>query len=85
MQLVRIFMSRQGLGLQLKAQLLSPATPRAEAFTSATLGRAPVLHLSDIYQFSLNAGLILGWGASFPTGHRTGAADRPRALPYYNY
>jgi len=69
------------VGIQLKAQLLSPVDGVGGGFYFSNYGvGSNVSGYSGIYQFSLNAGLILGLGQVLPEQvyHRS---YRPRARP----
>jgi hypothetical protein len=69
------------VGLQLKAQLLSPIDGAGGGFYASNYGGgADISGYSGIYQFSLNAGLIIGLGQVLPEQvfHRS---YRPRARP----
>ena len=75
------------LGLQLKAQLLSPVDAADGGFYFSNYGSGAGLSTySDIYQFSLSAGLIIGLGRVLPEPvvHRS-ARPRRRYYPYRNY
>jgi hypothetical protein len=75
------------VGLQLKAQLLSPVDAADGGFYFSNYGGGGgISTYSDIYQFSLNAGLIIGLGRILPEPvyhHRT-YRPRPRYYRYYN-
>jgi hypothetical protein len=74
------------LGLQLKAQLLSPVDATSGSFYFSNYGSgAGISGYSDIYQFSLNAGLIIGLGRILPEQvyHRPARRPRPRYYRYY--
>ena len=81
-----IYMSPR-FGLQLKAQLLAPvdATGGSYYYNGYNSG-GNVSTYSDIYQFSLSAGLIIGLGRVLPaqTYHRA-RSYRPRPRPYRYY
>ena len=69
------------VGLQLKAQLLSPVDGAGGGFYFSNYGAgSDISAYSSIYQFSLNAGLIIGLGQVLPEQvyHRS---YRPRARP----
>ena len=74
------------VGLQLKAQVLSPVDAVDGGFYFSNYGSGTGLSAySDIYQFSLSAGLIIGLGRVLPEPvyHRS-ARPRPRYYrPYY--
>lgn len=81
-----IYMSPR-FGLQLKAQLLAPVDATAGSYYYSNYGSGgSVSTYSDIYQFSLNAGLIIGLGRVLParTYHQT-RTYRPRPRPYRYY
>jgi hypothetical protein len=73
------------VGLQLKAQLLSPVDAVDGGFYFSNYGSGTgISTYSDIYQFSLSAGLIIGLGRVLPEPvyHRSG---RPRPRYHYRY
>jgi hypothetical protein len=75
------------VGLQLKAQLLSPVDAADGGFYFSNYGSgSSISTYSDIYQFSLNAGLIIGLGRILPEQvyHRRTYRPRPRYYRYYN-
>ena len=78
-----IYMSGR-FGLQLKAQLLAPVDATGGSYYYGYGG--DVSTYSDIYQFSLNAGLIIGLGRILPVQpvHR-GRSYRARPRPYRYY
>jgi hypothetical protein len=78
-----IYMSGR-FGLQLKAQLLAPVDATGGSYYYGYGG--DVSTYSDIYQFSLNAGLIIGLGRILPAQqvHR-GRSYRSRPRPYRYY
>jgi len=78
-----IYMSGR-FGLQLKAQLLAPVDATGGSYYYGYGG--DVSTYSDIYQFSLNAGLIIGLGRVLPAqqSHR-GRSYRARPRPYRYY
>ncbi|HTI09120.1 MAG TPA: outer membrane beta-barrel protein [Puia sp.] len=81
-----IYMSPR-FGLQLKAQLLAPVDATEGGYYYSNYGSGGgISTYSDIYQFSLNAGLIIGLGRVLParTYHRT-RSYRPRPRPYRYY
>jgi hypothetical protein len=75
------------IGFQLKAQLLSPVDGGGGGFYFSNYGvGSSASSYSSIYQFSLNAGLIIGLGQVLPEqvyhrSYRTRA--RPRPYRYY--
>ena len=71
-------------GLQLKAQLLAPVDATGGSYYYGYGG--DISTYSDIYQFSLSAGLIIGLGRVLPaqTYHRA-RSYRPRPRPYRYY
>jgi len=78
-----IYMSGR-FGLQLKAQLLAPVDATGGSYYYGYGGN--VSTYSDIYQFSLNAGLIIGLGRILPAQqyHRSRSyRARPRPYRYY--
>ena len=78
-----IYMSGR-FGLQLKAQLLAPVDATGGSYYYGYGG--DVSTYSDIYQFSLNAGLIIGLGRILPAQqyHRSRSyRARPRPYRYY--
>lgn len=73
------------VGLQLKAQMLSPVDGTGAGFYFSNYGAgAGISTYSSIYQFSLNAGLIIGLGRILgePEYHRV---SRPLHRPRYRY
>jgi hypothetical protein len=75
------------VGLQLKAQLLSPVDGAGGGFYFSNYGAgSDISAYSSIYQFSLNAGLIIGLGQVLPEQvyHRS-ARPRARPRPYRYY
>jgi len=76
------------VGLQLKAQLLSPVDAADGGFYFSNFGSGGgISTYSDIYQFSLNAGLIIGLGRVLPEQVYRARSRRPgpRHYRYYNY
>jgi hypothetical protein len=74
------------LGLQLKAQLLSPVDAMDGGFYFSNYGSGGGINsYSDIYQFSLSAGLIIGLGRVLPEPVYHRPARRPRPYRYYYY
>lgn len=74
------------LGLQLKAQLLSPVDAVDGGFYFSNYGSGGAINTySDIYQFSLSAGLIIGLGRILPEPVYHRPARRPRPYRYYYY
>ncbi len=73
------------LGLQLKAQLLSPVDAVDGGFYFSNYGPGSGLSTySDIYQFSLSGGLIIGLGRVLPEPvYRRSARPGPRHYRYY--
>lgn len=75
------------VGIQLKAQLLSPVDGAGGSFYFSNYGSgAGIDTYSSIYQFGLNAGLIIGLGRVLPaqTPHpRRSYRPRPRPYRYY--
>jgi len=74
------------VGLQLKAQLLSPVDGAGGGFYFSNYGAGSSIDgYSSIYQFSLNAGLIIGLGQILPEQvfHRSYRPARPRPYRYY--
>jgi hypothetical protein len=73
------------LGLQLKAQLLSPVDGANGGFYFSNYGSGGGLSTySDIYQFSLSGGLIIGLGRILPEPvYRRSARPGPRHYRYY--
>jgi len=81
-----IYMSPR-FGLQLKAQLLAPVDATGGSYYYSNYGSGTSISTySDIYQFSLSAGLIIGLGRVLPaqTYHRA-RSYRPRPRPYRYY
>lgn len=72
-------------GLQLKAQMLSPVDATGGSFYFSNYGSGGgISTYSDIYQFSLNAGLIIGLGRILPEQvYRPARRPRPRYYRYY--
>ena len=71
------------VGIQLKAQLLSPVDGAGSSFFVSNFGGgAGIDTYSSLYQFSLSGGLIIGLGRVLPA-ERYRAARRPR--PRYRY
>ena len=55
------------IGLRLKAQLTAPADASQDGFYAGTdASHAPYVAYADVYQFSLNAGLVIGLGRVLP-------------------
>ncbi|HZE86368.1 MAG TPA: hypothetical protein VE035_18740 [Puia sp.] len=76
------------VGLQLKAQLLSPVDAASGGFYFSNFGPGGgISTYSDIYQFSLNAGLIIGLGRVLPEQVYRTRSRRPGPghYRYYNY
>jgi hypothetical protein len=72
------------VGIQLKAQLLSPVDGAGGTFFASNYGGGVgVSGYSSIYQFSLGGGLIIGLGRVLPAQVYRPAARRPR--PRYRY
>jgi hypothetical protein len=72
-------------GLRLKAQLLSSVGENG-SYYSSSVGTGPNIYsYSDIYQFSLNAGLIIGLGRILPKPRPPVIYRRPPPGPYYRY
>jgi hypothetical protein len=73
------------VGIQLKAQLLSPVDAAGGGFYFGAGSGAGIDTYSSIYQFSLNAGLIVGLGRILPEPvyHRPGRRPGPRHYRYY--
>jgi hypothetical protein len=75
------------VGLQLKAQMLSPVDGSGGGFYFSNYGAgASIDGYSSVYQFSLNAGLIIGLGQILPEQvyhRRTYRPARPRPYRYY--
>jgi hypothetical protein len=73
------------LGVMLKAQLLSPVDAVDGGFYFSNYGSGTsISSYSDIYQFSLSAGLIIGLGRVLPEpAHRSYSRPRPRYRYYY--
>jgi hypothetical protein len=73
------------VGIQLKAQLLSPVDGAGGSFFVSNYGGGGGIDTySSIYQFSLGAGLIIGLGRILPSQVYRPAARRPRPR-YYRY
>jgi hypothetical protein len=74
------------VGLQLKAQLLSPVDAVDGGFYFSNYGSGTALSsYSDIYQFSLSGGLIIGLGRVLPEPvYRRAGRPRPRRSMYYS-
>ncbi|MDP4256746.1 MAG: OmpA family protein [Bacteroidota bacterium] len=74
------------LGLQLKAQLLSPVDAADGGFYFSNYGSGGGINTySDIYQFSLSAGLIIGLGRILPEPVYHRPVRQPRSYRYYYY
>ena len=78
------------LGLRLKAQLLAPVGGPGDGFYAGNDGTgAPVSAYSNVYQFSLNAGLVIGLGRELAPLHPRPALYRGpryrRRYPPYPY
>jgi hypothetical protein len=74
------------LGLQLKAQLLSPVDAAGGDFFFSNFGSGGgISTYSSIYQFSLNAGLIIGLGQVLPEQIYSRPARRPGPRHYRYY
>jgi len=74
------------VGLQLKAQMLSPVDAAGGSLFFSNYGSgAGISTYSSMYQFSLNAGLIIGLGPILPepTYHRPARRPGPRYHRYY--
>jgi len=74
------------VGLQLKAQLLSPVDAAGGGFYFSNFGGGGGIDTySSIYQFSLNAGLIIGLGQVLPEQvyHRPARRPGPRYHRFY--
>lgn len=72
------------VGLQLKAQLLSPVDAVDGGFYFSNYGSGTgISTYSDIYQFSLSAGLIIGLGRVLP--EPVYRQSRPRQRYHYRY
>ncbi len=72
------------VGIQLKAQLLSPVDGAGASFYGGSFGGgAGISTYSSIYQFSLGGGLIIGLGRILPAERYRPAYRRPR--PRYRY
>jgi hypothetical protein len=71
------------VGLQLKAQMLSPVDAAGGSLFFSNYGSGGgISTYSSMYQFSLNAGLIIGLGQILPEpGYHPG--HRPRYRRYY--
>ena len=70
------------VGLQLKAQMLSPVDAAGGSFFFGSFGSGAGLSTySSVYQFSLNAGLIIGLGKVLPEPQYHRPAHRPG--PHY--
>lgn len=72
------------VGIQLKAQLLSPVDGAGSSFFLSPYGSGGGLDTySSIYQFSLGGGLIIGLGRVLPKERYRPAGRRPRPRYYY--
>ena len=69
-------------GLRLKAQLLSSVGGENGGYYSGSYG-SNIYSYSDIYQFSLNAGLIIGLGKILAKPRPPVIIRRPPPPPYY--
>jgi hypothetical protein len=73
-------------GIRLKAQLLSPVEGANGGYYFGSFGNgAGVSTYSDIYQFGLNAGLIIGLGRVLPKPKPRVYIHRPPPGPRYYY
>jgi hypothetical protein len=73
-------------GLRLKAQLLSSVGGENGGYYSGSYGSGSNIYsYSDIYQFSLNAGLIIGLGRILSKPRPPVIIRRPPPPPYYRY
>jgi hypothetical protein len=72
------------LGLQLKAQLLAPTEVLSSGLYFSNYGAGGgISSYSDIYQFSLSAGLIIGLGRVLPEQTYRRTRPGPRHYRYY--
>ncbi len=73
-------------GLRLKAQLLAPVDASQGGFyVGSNASGSPVSAYSDIYQFNLSAGLIIGLGRVLPPLQPVRYMRRPAYRRYYPY
>ena len=81
-----IYMSGR-FGIQLKAQLLSPVDAAGGSYYYSNYGSGSgISTYSDIYQFSLSGGLIIGLGRVLPAQqYHRGRSYRSRPRPYRYY
>jgi hypothetical protein len=70
-------------GLRLKAQLLSSVGNVYGYYSGASSDGSNIYNYSDIYQFSLNAGLIIGLGRILSKPRPPVIIHRPQPGPYY--
>jgi hypothetical protein len=68
-------------GFRLKAQVLSPID-NGSGYYTGTDGASNTYANLDLYQFSLNAGIIIGLGRVLPVEHRRTMYRRPRPRYY---
>jgi hypothetical protein len=72
------------IGLQLKAQLLTPVNSVGNTYFNYTSSAGPNPNWNaNIYQFSLSAGLIVGIGRVLPAKVYRARRPRPRYYRYY--
>lgn len=71
------------VGIQLKAQLLSPVTGAGGAFYYNDYYGGGINPNQSIYQFTVGGGLIIGLGRVMPKVHYVYRRPRPRYYRYY--
>jgi len=72
------------VGIQLKAQLLSPVSAAGGAYYYANYAGGGINPNQSTYQFTLGGGVIIGLGRVLPAEHYRPARRRPRPM-YYRY
>jgi len=72
------------VGIQLKAQLLSPVSAAGGAYYYSNYYGGGINPNQSTYQFTLGGGLIIGLGRVLPAEHYRPARRRPRPM-YYRY
>jgi hypothetical protein len=71
------------VGIQLKAQFLSPVGAAGGAFYYNNYYGSPIDPNQSTYQFTLGGGLIIGLGRVLPQPHTVYRRPRPRYYRYY--
>ena len=72
------------VGIQLKAQLLSPVSAAGGAYYYTNYAGGGINPNQSTYQFTLGGGLIIGLGRVLPAEHYRPVRRRPRPM-YYRY